>query len=180
MESGEITDPAETSVRIPAAVVRPGRTYRVRCRMKDSAGRWSHWSNPQEFTVGEPLSAGILTHLRVTEVMYHPARPDHGSAYDKDDFEFIELKNTGDEPLDLSALAFVNGVEFDFATGRITTLPAGEFVLVVRNQAAFEERYGSGLSSRIAGQYYPQKLANEGEKVTLVDAERHDCRVRVQ
>lgn len=169
-ESGEITDPAETSVRIPAAVVRPGRTYRVRCRMKDSAGRWSHWSNPQEFTVGEPLSAGILTHLRVTEVMYHPARPDHGSAYDKDDFEFIELKNTGDEPLDLSALAFVNGVEFDFATGRITTLPAGEFVLVVRNQAAFEERYGSGLSSRIAGQYYPQKLANEGEKVTLVDA----------
>jgi hypothetical protein len=41
-------------------------------------------------------------------------------------------------------------------------------VLVVRNKAAFASRYGSTLSSIIAGQYQG-KLANNGEKVALVD-----------
>ncbi|MBN1816036.1 MAG: lamin tail domain-containing protein [Sedimentisphaerales bacterium] len=172
-ESQEIADPAQTGVRIPADAVKPGRTYRVRCRRKDNTDRWSHWSDPQQFTVGEPLSAGILEHLRITELMYNPAEPTGGSLFDNDDFEFIELKNIGEEELDLSAIAFVEGVQFIFATSSIQTLSAGEFVLVVRNQQAFEERYGTDLSSRIAGQYStPQsdhKLANDGERIKLAD-----------
>ncbi|MBN1126632.1 MAG: lamin tail domain-containing protein [Sedimentisphaerales bacterium] len=172
-ESDEILDPAQTWVRIPAVAVRPGHMYRVRCRMKDNSGRWSHWSKPEQFTVGEPLSAGILQNLRITEVMFNPAEPINGSIYDNDDFEFIELKNIGEEELDLSAVAFVEGVQFAFATSSIRTLSAGEFVLVVRDQEAFENRYGSGFSTKIAGQYSTpendQKLANEGELIKLVD-----------
>jgi hypothetical protein len=48
-ESAELTHPpAETS--IPAGLAKPSHTYRVRVRMKDVTGRWSHWSAPIEFT----------------------------------------------------------------------------------------------------------------------------------
>jgi hypothetical protein len=36
---------------LPAEVAKPGRTYRVRARMKDATGRWGHWSAPLEFVM---------------------------------------------------------------------------------------------------------------------------------
>ena len=63
--------------------------------MKDNTGRWSHWSSPVQFVAGEPLAAGILANLRVTELMYNPAAPPGGG--DNNDFEFLELKNIGDQ-----------------------------------------------------------------------------------
>ncbi|MBN1360467.1 MAG: lamin tail domain-containing protein [Sedimentisphaerales bacterium] len=157
----------DADVKIPASVVRPGRTYRVRCRMKDTSGRWSHWSAPVQFEAGEPIAVGVLADLRVTELMYNPADPPAGDIAG-DEFEFIELKNTGDETLDLTSVSIVNGVTFDFAGSAVTTLGPGQFVLVVRNEPAFLSRYGMGLASRIAGQY-SGKLANEGETVSIVD-----------
>jgi hypothetical protein len=47
-ESPELAEVAE--VAIPPNLVKPAHTYRVRVRMKDSTGRWSHWSAPVEFT----------------------------------------------------------------------------------------------------------------------------------
>jgi len=163
-ESEEIT-PFQSDINIPASVVRVGRTYRVRCRMKDDTGRWSHWSEPNQFTTGEPLSAGILDNLRITEVMYNP--PD-GSGYDNDEFEFIELKNTGPNSLDLTYVSFSDGITFDFNDCNVTSLDPCDFVLVVRNQAAFESRYGTGLSDKIAGEY-EGGLNNGGEQVELED-----------
>jgi hypothetical protein len=37
---------------IPPNIAQPGHTYRVRVRMKDVTGRWSHWSPPVEFKAG--------------------------------------------------------------------------------------------------------------------------------
>ncbi len=163
-ESGELA--AFTSdLMIPGSVVKPGSTYRVRCKMKDTTGRWSHWSDPVQFVAGEPIAAGTLADLRITELMYNPLPSD---TLDGDEFEFVELKNTGDETLDLSNVSFTNGIAFDFAGGAVTALGAGQFVLVVKNQGAFESRYGSALSSLIAGQY-EGKLTNRGEQVTLAD-----------
>jgi hypothetical protein len=157
-ESSDITDPCATSVTIPAPVVRVGHTYRVRCRHKDSTGRWSRWSSPVQFTATEALSAGVLADLRITEVMYNPLG---GS-----DYEFIELKNTGSTTLDLTYVSFTNGVTFDFNDSNVTSLDPCEFVLVVNNQAAFQYRYGTSLN--IAGEY-TGSLANEGETVELTD-----------
>jgi hypothetical protein len=167
-ESDEITDAADRSIKIPASAVKVGRTYRVRSRMKDNSGRWSHWSNPVQFITSEPMSAGILEDLRITEIMYNPPAPPAGDSTDKEEFEFIELKNIGDENLDLSYVSFVNGITFDFSGGSITNLGPGEFVLVVRNRAAFLSRYGNNLSNRIAGEY-SGKLSNNGENITLED-----------
>ncbi|MCL5282837.1 MAG: lamin tail domain-containing protein, partial [Planctomycetes bacterium] len=141
-----------SDIKIPAAAVTPGRTYRVRGRMQDSTGRWSHWSNPVQFIAGEPLAAGILSDLRITEVMYNPPVLANG-ATDNNEFEFIELKNIGDETLDLSGVSFDKGVIFSFAGSSIKTLGPGQFTLVVKNKQAFLSRYGSALSNLVAGEY---------------------------
>jgi len=165
-ESDEIK-PFTSTVKIPAAAVKPGRTYRVRCRMKDTTGRWSHWSNPVQFVAGEPLAAGLLEDLRITEVMYNPPAPSSGGI-DNNEFEFIELKNIGDETLDLSGVFFDKGVTFSFAAGSVKTLGPGKFALAVKNKQAFLSRYGTTVSSLIAGAY-EGKLANDGETIALTD-----------
>jgi hypothetical protein len=172
-ESGELAI-SNTTIRIPASVVKPGHTYRVRCRMRDDTNRWSHWSEPNQFVAGEPISVGVLQDLRITEVMYNPAGANTSKGelnVDSDEFEFIELKNIGEDVLDLKYVSFVQGVTFNFYGSSVTSLGPGQFVLVVRNKAAFESRYGTGLSGIIAGQYidYNTKLDNAGETVQLVD-----------
>jgi hypothetical protein len=167
-ESDEITNPANLDIKIPGNVVKIGRTYRVRCRMKDNTGRWSHWSEPIEFVAGEATGADILNYLRVSELMYNPLADSEGN-YNNDDFEFIELKNISTTTtLDLSTVSITDGVDFGFAGSNVTSLGPGEFVIVVSNQAAFESRYGTDLSSRIAGTY-EGNFANGGEDVEISD-----------
>jgi len=166
-ESEELTV-FNNSIQIPAGEVKVGRTYRVRCRMKDNTGRWSHWSAPIQFQAGEPLSAGVLSDLRITELMYNPADLVSDESSDSEDYEFVELKNIGDEILDLTGVSFVDGITFDFNNSDITSLGPGEFVLVVRNKAAFESLYGTQLSDIIAGQY-SGNLSNGGENISLTD-----------
>ncbi len=166
-ESQEITD-FSRDIQIPASAVKVDRTYRVRCRMKDKSGRWSHWSEPVQFIAGEPLSAGILEDLRITEVMYNPSAQPAGDSADNEDFEFIELKNIGDETLDLTFVSFVEGITFDFSNSDIIELAPGDFVVVVGNEAAFRSRYGTDFSRKIAGEY-SGKLSNNGENISLVD-----------
>ena len=174
-ESDDIT-PFAGTVQIPGSAVKSGHLYRVRCKMKDTTGRWSHWSSPVEFTAGTPLAAGVVQNLKLTELMYNPAAANTARGelnLDNNEFEFIELKNaTSDQTLDISGVSITNGVTFSFSTAptALKTLAAGEFVLIVKNQAAFESRYGITYSSRIAGTWtYPGKLANDGEQVTILE-----------
>jgi hypothetical protein len=102
--------------------------------------------------------------LRVTELMYHPRPPAEESALDADLFEYIELQNIGDTPLDLSGFRLAGGVDYDFSTG-VTQLGPGEVILVVKDLAAFVERYPF-LGAAIAGEYSRQ-LGNSGDRVLL-------------
>jgi hypothetical protein len=61
------------------------------------------------------------------------------------------MKNTGNVNIELNGIRFINGIDFNFTESQITNLSPGQVVLVVKNRAAFEERYGSGLN--IAGEY---------------------------
>jgi hypothetical protein len=122
------------------------------------------WSalNEATFVVGTPL-------LVVSELQYHPADPTPAELAlgftDADQFEFIELYNPGLDTFDLNGVQFVNGVYFAFTNSAINALPAGQYVLVVKNHAAFEARYGTGLP--VAGEYSGQ-FNNAGERVTVV------------
>lgn len=99
--------------------------------------------------------------LRISEIMYNPA-PTPGSAYLPGDFEYIELLNSGAQSMNLAGTRFTNGINFAFGN---YTLGAGQRVLAVRNQLAFESRYGAGKP--IAGAY-TGALSDGGERVRLV------------
>ncbi|MDC0302704.1 CotH kinase family protein, partial [bacterium] len=108
--------------------------------------------------------------LVISEIHYHPGDPSPDEialGFDNDDdFEFLELTNIGTNPADLASLAFSRGITFDFATATITMLPAGDRVLLVKNQAAFEARYGLGFP--IAGEF-SGSLNNSGDSLILGD-----------
>ncbi len=142
---------------VPSGVLRVGSSYRARIRHQDSSGRWSHWSEPHSFIAGQPNVAPYLAGLVISEIMYHP----EGNG----DLEFIELMNVGPVVLALSPLRFIDGIEFDFSTGRIDSLAPGERVLLVRNLVAFEAAYGSALP--VTGEYFSGGLSNGGELVVL-------------
>jgi hypothetical protein len=50
-ESPESDQPEEI-IQVPSTKVKPGHCYRVRVRVKDVVGRWSHWSAPVQFLAG--------------------------------------------------------------------------------------------------------------------------------
>ena len=107
--------------------------------------------------------------LRITELMFAPTSPTPAELVaapgtSASDYEFIELRNTGATPLDLSNCRFTDGVEFTFPT---LSLAPGERVLVVANATAFAARYGSG--PLIAG-VFTGNLDNAGEHLRLEDA----------
>ncbi len=167
-ESGELAA-FTASTKFPSAAVRAGKTYRARVRHMDDTGRWSHWSAPVEFTAAAADAALWQQNLVVSEINYHPLPPatpaELAATADKNDFEFIELRNiSASETLDLTELAFTAGITFDFAAAAVTELPPGACVLVVKNPAAFEARYGTGLP--VAGSY-PNSLDNAGEQLVL-------------
>jgi hypothetical protein len=166
-QSGELTT-FRASYHFPAVSVRVNRTYRTRVRFKDAAGRWGHWSNTLEFTATTPDLLDYLQNLRVSEFMYHPPEPTGNEVListNRDQFEFVELKNVGPIALDLRDVRFTKGIDFDFAGSAIEILPPGEFVLIVKSLAAFETRYGTGLP--VAGEYPDDNLENSGERLKL-------------
>lgn len=118
----------------------------------------SPWSGPvaATFVMSQPA-------LTISEIMFAPA-PVPGSL-DPEDFEFIELRNTGTTPLNLSGARFTAGIDYTFtAASGVTSLGPGEYVLLVKNRAAFTTRY-PGIGN-IAGEYLGS-LSNQGEQIVL-------------
>jgi hypothetical protein len=153
-----------TDPRLPNGNVSPGATLytgpftvgstaRVVARTKVN-NAWSGMDS-QLYDFGD-------NRLRISEIMYNPAPPPNGSAYLPGDFEYVELLNTGTQAMNLNRARFDKGIDFTF--GDYTLQPGGR-VLVVRNQAAFESRYGTGKP--IAGTYTGQ-LSDGGERVRLL------------
>ena len=128
----------------------------VRARARNEGGQWSAL-NEAVFVLN------IVPPIRISEVMYHPADPPEGSPYTDDDFEFVEIVNTGGQDVDVSGVVFANGVQF---TCPATVLRTGEYAVVISNPEAFATRYETnGL--RVLGQY-TGGFANQGERVELL------------
>jgi hypothetical protein len=156
------------TIRVPIDQAKPGSTYRARVRHKDANGRWSHWSAPIQFVAGTPDITVYQQSIVVSEVNYNPApvSPSEFTAgYSSDDFEWIEVKNVSAMPLNCTGLRFTKGVDFDFPAGY--TIPAGGFALIVRNQAAFQLRWGNSFNAIIAGTFPTDNLSNNTEQLKL-------------
>ena len=95
--------------------------------------------------------------VRITELMYNPPG---GS-----DYEFIELKNVGAGPVDLSNATF-RGISFTFPANA-APLPPDELLVLARNANAFAQRYPD---VPVNGEYQGN-LSNGGEAISLLDSE---------
>ncbi|HEY7115583.1 MAG TPA: lamin tail domain-containing protein [Tepidisphaeraceae bacterium] len=116
-----------------------------------------------DFTIHTLAASGNLV---VSEINYNPADPTPAElavnpAFTADDFEFVELLNTGNKTVDLLNAHFDQGVSFNFGN---TSIAPGQRAVLVRNASAFQARYGSSIP--IAG-VYSGTLSDGGEPLRL-------------
>ncbi len=158
--------------RLPGGAVGPGaiafaggtvnlpRTTTLTARVLQN-GVWSAAARAR-FQTGVPAAAG---NLAVTEINYNPAPGPE--ADDEQLFEFVELRNVGNQEIDLAGVRFTEGIAFDFTGSAIASLAPGEYVVIVKDPKAFAARFGTGVP--VAGAY-DGSLSNGGETITVVDA----------
>ncbi|MCP4261373.1 MAG: hypothetical protein GY774_28310, partial [Planctomycetes bacterium] len=107
----------------------------------------------------------------ISEIMYNPSWPVGGS-YTNDQYEYVELHNISSEPVTLyrddKALPwkFTDGIDFTFPTDVPVTIPAGGYLLVVKDPEAFSWKYPAVPAEKILGPY-SGSLNNAGERLEL-------------
>ncbi|MEX0642735.1 MAG: lamin tail domain-containing protein [Pirellulales bacterium] len=147
---------APTAVQYTGPVTINDNT-RVTARVRTATGDWSGDLAHTFFTDLPPL--------RVSEINYNPSPPTPAEVLagfnDNEMFEFIEIENIGSEAIDITGASLTTGVTFTFAG----TLDPGERTVAVKNVAAFQARYGSGIN--VAG-VYSGNLSNDGEQIVLL------------
>jgi hypothetical protein len=127
-----------------------GPLKQLKARIKDgetwSALAEAQYENAQDFSA-----------LQITEIGYgFRSNPNPG-----DDYDFIELKNAGATPLDLTGLLFEQGVTYAFPAG--TMLAPGAFYVIGRNAQRFAEAHpGQTLDGIFTG-----RLSDTGEDLVI-------------
>jgi len=103
---------------------------------------------------GLPFNAGAR--VVINEIFYNA--PD-----DIEHLEYVELHNSGDQPVDLGGWAFTKGIKFKFPSG--AGIRAKGYLVVCRNRESFRQFY----DAPIAG-VFSQHLSRKGERLELSDA----------
>jgi len=107
----------------------------------------------------------------INEIMYNPSWPVGGS-YTNDQYEYLELHNISSEPVTLyhfdtaQPWKFTDGIDFTFPADVPVTIPAGGYLLVVKDLEAFSWRYPAVPVENILGPY-SGSLNNAGERLEL-------------
>jgi len=131
------------------------------------SGEWSAL-NEAFFTIDSVPADS--TNLVVSEFHYHPANPatpeEMAASSDRDDFEFFEFLNIGANVLDMNGVQFNSGINFSFPDNIV--LGIGERILLIRDRAAFEARYGV---PSVQSFEYTGRLSNDGEQILIVGAD---------
>ena len=119
-------------------------------------GEWSAL-NAATFYAGTPAT---MDNLVISKIHYHPSDAQGELS------EFVELMNISDQAVDLSGVAFTQGIEFAF--GDTASLSPGQRAVLVADPAAFEAAFGTG--AKILGTF-ASRLSDGGERLTLTDAD---------
>ena len=169
-ESGELITFNDT-MEPPSTAVRTGKTYRARVRHKDNTNRWSHWSNPVEFSVSAP-DLSEFSEIKISEIMYNPIGPSESELelmpdLESSDFEWLEITNSGSIEIPLEDLRFTKGIEYDFLNSRKKSIKPGERVVIVSNEDAFNIRYKHSQTPDYVIGIFTKNLSNSGERIKL-------------
>jgi hypothetical protein len=125
----------------------------VRARVL-SGGEWSA-SAEYYFLIGSDIPA-----LKITEINYHPEEEVEGAGKE---LEFIELKNTGPNMLDLGKMKIAGGINYNFPEE--TYLGPKSFIVLASNMKNFYAHYAFVPSGEFNGQ-----LDNKCDTIILLSA----------
>lgn len=136
------------------------------------------WSAPRVAAYAIGAQPAAAANLAVSEIMYHPEAPTAeeiaAGFSDAEDFEFLELRNTGSSRINLWQARFTEGIDFTFPVTldlALAELEPGETILLVSRLDAFAFRYGAAAAARVVGVFEgDDHLANSGERLLMVDA----------
>ena len=101
------------------------------------------------------LSAEFIV---INEIHYHPSVLQG----DEMDYEFIELVNTAEIPIDISAYRLSKGLSYEFSPG--TIVKPGEYIVIARNEAIY-----SGNDYKVF-QSLSGELSNDGGTIELTNS----------
>ncbi len=110
------------------------------------------------------------TNLKVTELHYNPTDtivvanpPALNDTVSGKSFEFIELKNTGDQPISLSGLSFTSGIDYQFKSDDV--LAPNQFYVIASKPKWFYERHWMVPTGN-----FEKNFSNTGEQVLVSNA----------
>ena len=134
----------------------------------------NEWSALTEATFITDADAASSTNLVVSKIHYRPSSATEeeiaAGHKNRNDFEYIELMNTGDKNIDLAGVLFEKGIDFKFDNGNSLVIEPNKRVLIVENLEAFNLRFGSNLS--ILGEFdNNSNLSNGGERILITAAD---------
>lgn len=138
---------------------------------------WSPVQTEHYLVSGEPAGP---SNLAVSEINYRPisaTEEEANTGFDRrTDYEYLEVMNIGEVPIDLTGVKITEGVQFDFNLGEVSFLEPGERAVIVSDRIAFENRYRAILNSiKIAGEF-SNSLSNDGETIIITAADGSEIR----
>lgn len=155
--SDEITSLTST-ITIPPNAVQVGHAYRARVKMKDSTGRWSHWSDAVQF-IPKLTTTASPGDIIITEFF--------ANTTGNDDYkEWFELYNTTDADIDITGWTILDNDDESHTIASTTSVivPARDYLVLGGSKstsqnggAPVDYAYGMDLS-----------LGNSGDEIILM------------
>jgi len=117
------------------------------------------WSALASVKLMDPIED--YSHLKVTELHYHPTDSLVGTEIiSGKSFEFIELKNTGDKPINLAGLKFSSSIDYQFKESDV--LSPNQFYVLASKPKWFYERHFMVPTGN-----FNKNFSNSGEQVII-------------
>ncbi len=160
--------PAPTALTYTAPFSLSGSSVTVKARVRNATT--SEWSPLTEARFAQATVPATAANTVISEIMYNPPPLTTAEAaagfLDKDDFEYIVLRNIGPAPIDVTTLRFQLGITFNFDLTTRPVIDPGQRLLLANNASALRQRYGPGIDSILGGEFFGN-LGNGGELLRL-------------
>ncbi|MFN0128389.1 MAG: CotH kinase family protein [Verrucomicrobiales bacterium] len=162
--SGPITISATSRIR--ARAFKPTHTALTGSNNPPLVSKWGGLLNVR-YATDPPAAAGTLV---ISEIQYNPTAPTQtelavNPLWEASDFEFVELYNPSNGPVDLLGVAIAEGITFGITGGDALSLAPGGSVVLASDPAAMAARHGSAIGPVLGG--FGGSLSNGGELLTL-------------